>query len=127
MEQSSLIKPNATAKELAQLVKTNDVDICKQVAQHPNTLPEILEKLFKQFLDVLKNSIIDLLLLENPNFYFELFERNPYCFEHTRLPLFYLECAVNNIGDEWVGWTKRSFVKNLWQKIALTFNQCRIS
>lgn len=98
-----VIQENTTAKELAILIKANpqNKDICKQVARHPNTSPEILKELFKKYpADVLNNPIIDLLLLENPNLFDELYETNPNCFNTKKdLPIFYLEWAANNFDN----------------------------
>lgn len=98
MEQFLFIKPDTTAEELAELIKTGNANVCKQVAQHPNTSPETLKELFIVFpVEVLNNPVIDLLLLENPNFLTELYNSNSICLGHFTLPLFYLEWAINNI------------------------------
>ena len=103
MEQFLTIKPDTTAEELAELIKIGNTNVCKQVAQHPNTSPETLKKLFIKFpTEVLNNPIIDLLLLENSNFFRELYYSNPDCFIYFTLPLFYIEWAINNIEDYWV-------------------------
>ena len=87
---------NITQSELAELAKSKDINLCKQVAQHPNSSPDILKELFKRFpVEVLNNPVLDLLLLENPNFYLELYYSNSSCLDRYELPLFYLESALN--------------------------------
>ena len=86
---------NISAIELAELAKSKDLNLCKQVAQHPNTSPETLKELFKRVPgEVLSNPILDLLLLENPNFFEELLRTDITCFVKSRLPLHYQEWAA---------------------------------
>ena len=87
---------NLSAIALAELAKSKDLDICKQVAQHPNSSPETLKELFKRFpVEVLNNPVLDLLVFENPNFYLELYHSNRDCINRYELPLFFLESALN--------------------------------
>lgn len=96
MEKSRQIPLDASAKDLAELIKSDDAVICQQVAQHPNTSPETLKELFEKYpQEVLNNPVIDLLLLENPNFFKELYNANPDCFNKS-LPSFYLDWAANH-------------------------------
>ncbi len=54
------------------------------VAQNPNTPPEILQLLFGKFpIQVINNSVFDLLILENQNFIRRLCERNVSVFLHS--------------------------------------------
>ena len=97
MSESNSVFPNASATKLAELARSHDREICQSVARHPNTSPKTLKQLFQRFPKaVLENPIIDLLVLENPNFFSELFNSNPDCFNCDRLPLFYLEWALNS-------------------------------
>ena len=103
MERSLSIKPDTTAEELAELIKTGNANVCQQVAQHPNTSPKTLKSLFVNFpVEVLNNPVIDLLLLENTNFFTELYSSNSSCFKIFTLPLFYLEWAIDNINYAWI-------------------------
>ncbi len=95
MEKSQQIASDTSEKNLAELIKSGDPAICQQVARHLNASPETLRKLFFQFPQaVLSNSALDLLLLENPNFFTELYTANPNCFNETLLS-FYLDWAAN--------------------------------
>ncbi|VEP11455.1 hypothetical protein H1P_1050006 [Hyella patelloides LEGE 07179] len=104
MEQLFSIKPDATAKDLEESIKSNanNIEVCKQVAKHPNTSPKTLKELFGLVpVEVLNNPIIDLLILENPNFLTDLCKSCPDCFQDVPLPLFFLEWAINH-ADSWL-------------------------
>lgn len=54
-----------------------DDAVCRAVARNPNTPPDTLKELFSKYhypFEVLENPVLELLLLENPNFVNELFE-----------------------------------------------------
>ncbi len=90
-----IIKSDATSAELIKLAETGNQDICKAIAQHPNTSPDLLKKLFCNFpVQVLTNPILDLLLLENPNLFEELCD-NCCVFCKDGLPSFFIEWALN--------------------------------
>ncbi|RUT07844.1 hypothetical protein DSM106972_021040 [Dulcicalothrix desertica PCC 7102] len=57
------------------------------VAQNPNTPPNILQQLFRRFPNqVINNCVIDLLILENPNFISRLCETYCDVFRYKELP-----------------------------------------
>ncbi len=97
-----LISFDTSSAILRELANSDDESTRCQVAQHPNTPPDVLKQLFRYYpVAILTNPIIKLLLLENPNFLEELcdslslkdfiFNLIPYT-----LPLFFLEWGLNN-------------------------------
>lgn len=94
-----ILKPNLTS---AQLIKLSAIDLeCfnKEIAQHPKTPPDLLQKLFEYFpKEVLNNPVIDLLILENPKFIEQLFNnhRSTFCNHNLELPDYFIKWAVNN-------------------------------
>ncbi|VEP12648.1 hypothetical protein H1P_1590002 [Hyella patelloides LEGE 07179] len=98
-----ILKPNLTAAELIKLTKIRFRFINIAVAQYPNTPPNILKQLFKDFpVEVLNNPIMDLLILENSNFLQELFDIEPYIFykQELKLPDYFIQWAVTNGNEE---------------------------
>ncbi len=82
------------------MVKHKYID--KAIAQHSNTPPDLLKKLFRYFpIQVLTNSSLDLLLLEQPNFLKQLYDSFPDIFErkNIEIPDFFIEWAVNQQED----------------------------
>ncbi|MBW4603789.1 MAG: hypothetical protein KME29_30560 [Calothrix sp. FI2-JRJ7] len=58
------------------------------VAQNPNTPPKILQQLFRRFPNqVINNCVIDLLVLENPNFIIRLCKTycDVFCYKELQL------------------------------------------
>ncbi len=97
-----LISFDTSSTILRELANSDDEPTRCQVAQHPNTPPDVLKQLFRYYpVEILTNPIRKLLLLENPNFLEELcdslslkdfiFNLIPYT-----LPLFFLEWGLNN-------------------------------
>lgn len=89
--------PSADATLLTELSKRIDNVTHQYIALNPNTPPSILIKLFARYpLEILKNPALDLLLLENPNLYEELYSSNTEVFEKYELPIFFLEWAIQS-------------------------------
>lgn len=93
-----ILKPDATSTELNQLMKIGNEEIKKAIASHPNTSPEALVKLCRDYpKQVLNNSALNLILLENPDFLEKL--DNAACLylnSISKFPQFLIECAVNH-------------------------------
>jgi hypothetical protein len=88
---------NTSIKRLKELINTKSGKIRSAVAQNPNTPPDILLKLFDEFpLHVLNNPVFEFLLIENPNFYDELFQVNRDVFNEDGLPSSFLKWGVNH-------------------------------
>ena len=89
--------PNTPATQLVQLALTENVKILKAIACNPNTPPNLLVELSGEFLEEIgENPTIELILMENPNFIENIFDRHKdstYCHPETYLPLWYLEKA----------------------------------
>ena len=71
--------------------------ICKAIASNPNTSQDMLDILVSEFpLQVLNNSVLDLLLLENPSFLDQLCQTcyRSSTFQVDGLPFFFLKRAV---------------------------------
>ncbi|GAX39076.1 hypothetical protein NIES4075_00270 [Tolypothrix sp. NIES-4075] len=86
--------PSTPPELLRELAESDNEAICQAVAQNSNTPTDVLLNLFAEFLlQVLNNPVLDLLLLENPNFFNELYQANRSVFRRQdKLPLFFLEC-----------------------------------
>lgn len=97
-----LISSDTSSKILRELAYSDDKQTRCQVAQHPNTPPDVLKRLFGHYpVEVLTNPIMELLLLENPNFLEELcdslsFEEFISNLILYKLPLFFREWGLNN-------------------------------
>jgi hypothetical protein len=86
---------------LEELAKSENATIRKVVAQNPNTPTETLLQLFRDFPhQVLQNPIIDLLILEDPNFLYELYQVNVGIFDRDNLPSFFLKWAIKHPDDK---------------------------
>lgn len=104
-----LIKPDATAAEIDELLKTANSEVKKAIALHPNTSPETLIKLCEYnpynrssrsyYEYVVYNPVISLILLEYPDFLDRLYRRSLH-FSHdsAKLPEFVVDWAVNHSG-----------------------------
>ncbi len=88
-----IVKPDATSAELDELMKTGNKEIKKAIALHPNTSPETLVKLFRDYSEqVLNNSALSLILLEDPNFLDRLpNEPDFYLNSLSEFPQFFIE------------------------------------
>jgi predicted RNA-binding protein YlxR (DUF448 family) len=85
-----------SSEELKKLAESYNPTIRKLVASNPNTPPDLLIELFVEFPhQVLNNPVIELLLLENADFFKELYQNNPYVFNEDSLPCIFVEWAVN--------------------------------
>ena len=94
---SQAIHPETTAEELAELAQTKPA-LHGQIANHPNTSPELLIKLFGDYYyEVLANPAIELILLANPAFLSELDDATQ-CnhFQREPLPSCCYELAINS-------------------------------
>ncbi len=88
---------NTSIKRLEELINSKSGKIRSAVAQNPNTPPHILLKLFEEFpLQILNNPVFELLLIEKPNFYEELFHANRDVFNEAGLPFSFLEWGVRH-------------------------------
>jgi ribosomal protein L17 len=94
--------PNVEPELLRQLAVSEDRAIREAVAANPNTPTEVLLKLAEAFpQQFLKNPVLSLLLLENPNFAAEI----PYyallnLLKQPELPDFFLSSAANHSNPE---------------------------
>ncbi|MEM7725252.1 MAG: HEAT repeat domain-containing protein [Cyanobacteria bacterium P01_A01_bin.45] len=94
--ESEALDNNTSAERLRELADYHSKLIRQAVAQNPNTPPDILLKLFDQFpFQVLSNSILNLLLIENPLFLEKLYFSSKSIFD-KKLPLFFIEWAMNH-------------------------------
>ena len=93
-----MIDPNTTAEELEKLAQTEDFNICRQIARHPNTPPELLKKLFRIYSEeVFANPALAQIVFGNPAFLSELDDSSSYRhFEREPLPSFCYELAINS-------------------------------
>lgn len=101
-----IVKPDATSAELDELMKTGNIEIKKAIASHPNTSPETLIKLCKDYSDfsftgysqeVLKNPALSLILLENSDFLDRiLYESDLVLNSITKFPKFIIKWSVNH-------------------------------
>ncbi len=90
------ISPDASAKELEQLVETDDPNICQQVAGHPNVTPELLKQLFCNYGEyVFANPNFERIVTENPDFLFQLDSSYNY-FQREPLPAICYELAIDS-------------------------------
>ena len=93
------IKSDATSTELTQLAEIGHDFINNEIAQHPNTPPDLLIKLFSKFsIQVLTNPNLDLLLVEYPGFLEQLYDSfsNSLYKNYVSLPAFFIEWAANH-------------------------------
>lgn len=94
------LNPNTSANRLRELSKSLDRRIRQAIAQNPNTPPDILVILFNKFpLQVLHNPVLNLILLEKPNFLEELYQCSKLVFHKYKLPNFFIEWAIFNINE----------------------------
>lgn len=99
LEQEAL-NSKTSANRLRELSKSLDQRIRQAIAQNPNTPPDILIILFNKFpLQVLHNPVLNLILLERPNFLEELYENSKLVFHKYELPNFFMEWAIFNINE----------------------------
>ncbi|MGF1489302.1 MAG: hypothetical protein ACFBSE_19615 [Prochloraceae cyanobacterium] len=98
MSLEEALNPNTSAAKLQEILDLENTELCHAIAIDPNTSPEILLELFKICpLEVLNNPVLDLILLEIPNFYDRLLSKhNAVLYEQKKLPLFMLEAALNH-------------------------------
>ncbi|BAZ17354.1 leucine rich repeat variant [Calothrix sp. NIES-4071] len=90
------IDATTSSEELRKLADNHNGAVRKLVASNPNTPPDLLVELFIEYPhQVLNNPVIELLLLENPDFFKELYQNNPYIFNEDALPSLFKEWAVN--------------------------------
>ena len=89
--------PNTPAVQLVELALTTDKEVKARIASNPNTPPDLLVELAGDFLEEIgRNLALDPILMENPNFIENIFDRLEdwiYCHPETYLPLWYLEKA----------------------------------
>lgn len=89
------LNPNTSGNRLRELSKSLDRVIRQAVAQNPNTPPDILVRLFNRFpLQVLHNPVLNLILLERPNFFEEIYYAHKLVFHQNKLPDFFLKWAI---------------------------------
>ena len=93
-----MIDPHTTAEELERLAQSEDPNICRQIARHPNTSPELLKKLFRIYYEeVFANLALEQIVSENPDFLSELDSSSRYRhFELEPLSSFCYELAINS-------------------------------
>lgn len=94
------LNPNTSANRLRDLSKNLDQKIRQAIAQNPNTPPDVLVKLCGRFpLQVLHNPVLNLILLEIPNFFEKIYDANKLVFYKYKLPDFFLEWAICNVNE----------------------------
>jgi Leucine rich repeat variant len=94
--ETQAVDASTPCDELRKLADTYNGVVRKLVASNPNTPPDLLIELFIEHPhQVLKNPVIELLLLENPDFFKQLYQTNPYIFNEDTLPSLFLDWAVN--------------------------------
>ena len=88
--------PNTGAEELWELTNIGESAVLAAVAQNPNSPPELLQKLFRHYpREVLSNPIIELILLELPDFFGQLCQKNYYFFARDeKIPDWILKLAI---------------------------------
>jgi len=78
---------NTPADKLYELAKSRNGVILAKIAQNPNCPPDLLISLFPDNpCDVLNNEILELILLEMPDFLEKLRQEASFCFSLYRLP-----------------------------------------
>lgn len=93
-------------ERLLELANSGEEDVCKGVASNPNASPNLLIHLFRKCpVEVLNNPVLDVILLERPNFLEQLFKSNCSVLNKERLPEFYVNW-VSNHQENWI----RTFV-----------------
>ncbi|NJL64818.1 MAG: hypothetical protein HC903_27150 [Methylacidiphilales bacterium] len=81
---------NTPTERLREISRKGNKAIRNAIARNPNTPPDILVEYFYEFpAHVLHNPALELILLENPDFFNELVSNNPFVF-NDELPLFLL-------------------------------------
>jgi hypothetical protein len=84
---------NTPTERLREISRKGNKAIRNAIARNPNTPPDILVEYFYEFpAHVLHNPALELILLENPDFFNELVSNNPFVF-NDELPLFFVEWA----------------------------------
>jgi hypothetical protein len=84
---------NTPTERLREISRKGNKGIRNAIARNPNTPPDILVEYFYEFPNhVLHNPALELILLENPDFFNELVSNNPFVF-NDELPLFFVEWA----------------------------------
>ncbi len=98
MSLAEALNPNTSAKRLQEILDLDNPELCQAVAINPNSPPQVLLELFTTCpLEVLKNLVLDLILLEIPDFYEQLLSRNyAVLIDLENLPEFILEAAINH-------------------------------
>ncbi len=91
------LNPNTSAKRLQEILDLDNPELCQAVAINPNSPPQVLLELFTICpLEVLKNPVLNLILLEIPDFLEQLLSRNYTVLYEEDLPELILEVAVNH-------------------------------
>ena len=90
--------PNTPADLLRELAAlTSDEVVKARISSNPNTPPDLLVELAGECLEEIgENPALELILMENPNFIENIFDRLEdwiYCYPEPYLPLWYLEKA----------------------------------
>lgn len=103
--QSKLLKEalneNTPPQRLAELANSEDKTIRRTIAVNPNTPVTILKELFKDFpLEIFENPVLSLLLLENPDFFYELYQAHSNIFLEQGLPEFFIAWGVKHSNKE---------------------------
>ncbi len=84
---------NTPTERLREISRKGNKTIRNAISRNPNTPPDILVEYFYEFpTHVLHNPALELILLENPDFFNELVSNNPFVF-NDELPLFFVEWA----------------------------------
>jgi len=98
MSLAEALNPNTSAKRLQEILDLDTPELCQAVAINPNSPPQVLLELFTICpLAVFKNLVLDLILLEIPDFYEQLLSRNyAVLIDLENLPSFILEAAINH-------------------------------
>lgn len=87
--------PNITAEKLYQLSETEDKFTLIKIAQNPNTPPDLLIELFQKHClwEILDNPVLELILLEMPDFLDKLRQVRGYFFGREKLPDLFFELS----------------------------------
>lgn len=98
-----IINPDVISAKLEKIAAIEHKNIGQAIAKHPNASPDLLVKLFSKFpTEVLTNPVINLLLLEQPDFLENLYNSFTDIFAQNNidLPSFFVEWAVNHPLEE---------------------------
>lgn len=91
---------STSSEELWKLSETQNNLILSAIARHPNASPELLQKLFKRYpCDVINNPVLELILLEIPNFLDLLCQENYVFFANSELPNCVLNLMENKVNS----------------------------